>query len=330
MPLSVPPLATSMQPRRPVGRPRRDPPGRPLKRLLPSGGCPRTPPRHGDAEAQCATLFLLTLAHGLTGNPHATVLGEECLAICDAHGAPWSRSYVLWVLGLERWLNGNTHDAIILLQDGLRIDYPTHNLLAVAQRLEVLAWARAREERHELAAQLLGAAQTAFRLGSAPLSGFLGLFRHRDECEAHLRWSIGAEKFAAALRAGHDLTVEQAIARALGRTPTIPSAAHDAHTQPGALDARQEHVPLSRREREVVTVLAEGLTDKQIAARLVVSPRTAEGHVQRILNKLGFTSRTQIVTWAVGHQPAAPESASGPAWADDALRERIRTGATGR
>ncbi|MFE0201481.1 response regulator transcription factor [[Kitasatospora] papulosa] len=55
---------------------------------------------------------------------------------------------------------------------------------------------------------------------------------------------------------------------------------------------------LTPREQQVAALLAQGLTDKQIAAQLVVSLRTAQGHVQRILRKLGFTSRAQVAAWA--------------------------------
>lgn len=54
---------------------------------------------------------------------------------------------------------------------------------------------------------------------------------------------------------------------------------------------------LSRREREVAVLVAEGLTDRQIARRLFISERTAEGHVQGIRNKLGLDNRAQIATW---------------------------------
>jgi non-specific serine/threonine protein kinase len=47
----------------------------------------------------------------------------------------------------------------------------------------------------------------------------------------------------------------------------------------------------------VAVLIAEGLSNKQIAARLVTSRRTAESHVENILRKLGFTSRTQVATW---------------------------------
>jgi DNA-binding CsgD family transcriptional regulator/tetratricopeptide (TPR) repeat protein len=56
---------------------------------------------------------------------------------------------------------------------------------------------------------------------------------------------------------------------------------------------------LTAREREVAGLVAEGLSNRQIAAKLYLSERTAETHVQNILTKLGFTSRTQVAGWAV-------------------------------
>ena len=58
---------------------------------------------------------------------------------------------------------------------------------------------------------------------------------------------------------------------------------------------------LSRREREVVTMVASGMTSKEIAQRLFIAERTAEGHVERIRNKLGVRSRTEVATWALAH-----------------------------
>ncbi len=54
---------------------------------------------------------------------------------------------------------------------------------------------------------------------------------------------------------------------------------------------------MTRREREVAQLVAEGLSNRQIADRLVISPRTAESHVQAVLRKLGVTSRTAVVGW---------------------------------
>jgi len=55
--------------------------------------------------------------------------------------------------------------------------------------------------------------------------------------------------------------------------------------------------PLSRREVEVARLVAQGLSNHVIGQRLHLSSRTAENHVQHILNKLGFDSRSQIAAW---------------------------------
>jgi DNA-binding CsgD family transcriptional regulator/tetratricopeptide (TPR) repeat protein len=70
----------------------------------------------------------------------------------------------------------------------------------------------------------------------------------------------------------------------------------------GALVAyidNQRPAVLSSREAEVAQLVAEGLTNRQIAERLVISERTAENHVQHILTKLGFATRSQIAAWSV-------------------------------
>ena len=59
---------------------------------------------------------------------------------------------------------------------------------------------------------------------------------------------------------------------------------------------------LSPREEEVAALVAEGLTNRQIAQRLVISERTAQNHVQHILTKLGFATRGQVAAWRVSSQ----------------------------
>ncbi|MFD4194097.1 LuxR C-terminal-related transcriptional regulator [Amycolatopsis thermoflava] len=54
---------------------------------------------------------------------------------------------------------------------------------------------------------------------------------------------------------------------------------------------------LTKRELEVAALVENGLSNREIAQRLVIAKRTADGHVERILSKLGFTSRAQIAAW---------------------------------
>ncbi|MFD0163608.1 LuxR C-terminal-related transcriptional regulator [Streptomyces decoyicus] len=246
-----------------------------------------------DPAAQWQTLFLLSLACCLSNDPRARALCEECVALCDTHDARWYRPYALWLLGLQHWLCGDTQRAITLLQDALRVDQPAPDLLATAQCLEVLAWATAHDARsHHQAAKLLGAAQSAWQLvGTAPPR--LGRLLHdHNECRTHLQRALGDTPFATAVQTGAELTLDEAVACALAR-PHSPTPAPAQETTPS---------PLTRREKEVVDLLAQGLTNKEIATKLVISPRTAGAHVANLLAKLDFTSRTQIATWAVEHR----------------------------
>ncbi len=61
---------------------------------------------------------------------------------------------------------------------------------------------------------------------------------------------------------------------------------------------------LTRREREIAGLVAEGMSNRAIAERLFLAERTVEGHVEHALNKLGFTSRAQLAAWISREEPA--------------------------
>jgi DNA-binding NarL/FixJ family response regulator len=87
-------------------------------------------------------------------------------------------------------------------------------------------------------------------------------------------------------------------AAAAGDAPLAPKAAAT------VLVERQERRPgeeLSRREREVLALLAEGLPNKLIADRLRISERTVKAHVSAVLRALGLSDRTQAALWAERH-----------------------------
>ncbi|MFF4391863.1 ATP-binding protein [Streptomyces sp. NPDC001552] len=246
---------------------------------------------HGDPGETWSTLFLLSLSCCLSADPRTVTLCEEGLALCETHDAQWSRAFSLWISGLRLWLTGDVEQAVSALQEGLGVARTTDNRLALAQCLEVLAWARAGGGHREEGAELLGAAQSVWYQVGATLPGVGRLLRHRTECEDLLLQALGHARFTARVRAGAAFTTEQAVARALGRPAPGPGAAQVSGST------------LTPRETAVAQLVAQGLADKQIAAQLVISPRTAQGHVQRALAKLGFTSRTQIAVWIQEQMP---------------------------
>jgi DNA-binding NarL/FixJ family response regulator len=62
---------------------------------------------------------------------------------------------------------------------------------------------------------------------------------------------------------------------------------------------QQTVTALTRREREILVLVAQGGSNRDIAGALVISERTARTHVSNVLTKLGLTSRTQAALWAI-------------------------------
>lgn len=162
----------------------------------------------------------------------------------------------------------------------------------------------------------------AFFLGMAAMTA--GRF---DASEDHLRRAIQRNTAAGARpwAARAELTMAELLrrqGRARGQALDLAQrAAHTATTlgmrvlrtrAQSVIDditAAQGPALLSRREREVAALIAQGLTNREIARTLFLAERTAENHVQHILTKLGFGSRAQIAAWAASEgRPAPPEN----------------------
>ena len=110
-----------------------------------------------------------------------------------------------------------------------------------------------------------------------------------ETAASQARASIGQkDRSEAASTEGQRMTNAEVLDYALGGSRPVDEGLAD-----GGL--------LSRREREVAAMVASGMTNKEIAQRLFIAERTAEGHVERIRNKLGVRSRTEVATWAVEH-----------------------------
>jgi DNA-binding NarL/FixJ family response regulator len=115
-----------------------------------------------------------------------------------------------------------------------------------------------------------------------------------DRLAKALRDGLSPVALAAAWAAGRFMSLDDAARLGLELLASIAAAQG---TEEGAVGAAAQR--LTRRELEVAVLIAQGLTNRQIAEELVVAQRTAETHVERILGKLGFASRAMVAAWVV-------------------------------
>ncbi|PBC35055.1 protein kinase [Rhodococcus sp. ACS1] len=234
-----------------------------------------------------STLQGLGLASGLLGDTEQAIArNEEALALSADLGESVYRARSFWVLGLQVWQLGNPDRATGLLGQGLRMARVVDDPLSAAWCLEALAWIAAKTDRAEHAAQLMGAAEGLWEsVGSTPVH-IPGLHIHHDECSRRAHNTLSSKRFDDAFQAGRHMTLAEAVAFALDEDTPGPRECADS-----------DNCHLTKREQQVAELVAEGLTNKAIATRLVIANRTAQGHVEHVLTKLGFTSRTQIAAW---------------------------------
>jgi two-component system, NarL family, response regulator DevR len=94
-------------------------------------------------------------------------------------------------------------------------------------------------------------------------------------------------------------------AAALGTMVLDPTLSARLARGPSRLSLQEDPARLTLREREIVRLVAEGLSNKAIAGRLGVSVRTVEGHLNHVFSKLGLSSRTELVRYALAHDLAS-------------------------
>ncbi len=218
---------------------------------------------------------------------------REVLRIAEARHSSVQQIWARWGLGLVAWQQGDIPAADSELRACLQLaqQHDIPDPYVAVRCVEALAWIVARQGRHLRAAVLLGAADRAQTdLGKAVLVEPTLIAAH-EACRRQVRADLGDAAFANAFDRGRALPLSDAVTYTLEQRETVAVAPKDGTT------------PLTRRERQVAELVAQGRTNKEIAARLVIARRTAEGHVERILAKLGLTNRTQLAIW-LAEQPS--------------------------
>ena len=253
---------------------------------------------------QAWVLSFLAESPDIVGPERAEAAAHEALAHFREQHNAWGQANALQSLARFTFERGEIESAVDLLDESLTWRDQVGERTALVEGLACVADFASRRGQHEGAAVLLGAIQAwgGVRLDAPAALDHLHLAR----TVATTRQALPAERFAWRRAEGAALTRREALATAralLQEQEIAPKEERPALAGAPTVVTMRRHEPvpvdeLTRREREVLGLLAERLSDAEIAGRLFIGTRTAEFHVANITSKLGATNRREATAIA--------------------------------
>jgi predicted ATPase/DNA-binding CsgD family transcriptional regulator len=223
-----------------------------------------------------------------------------------------ARLYLLASLALYR--GGRDIEATWTVTRALRVRHETGDIPGTAFALEVLACLAARSGARQRSAWLLGGADALWRQAGGRHGASAAFEPARADAAASAAAALGDARFADLFARGRKQPLDQLVALALNEaaspagadltdnTGAVPAA----DTEPRGNAETDIRLPdqLTAREREIASLVAAGLSNKQIAERLFISRRTVDAHLEHIFGKLGITSRVMLTIQLREHSAA--------------------------
>ncbi len=235
--------------------------------------------RIGDRQGEAWTIFqdaMIALARRELDRAEARA--REARTAFEDEGADYGTFSADCLLGKALYAQGRYGEAVAVYGAAVSIQDRTSFFRDVEDLLEDLAIVAATLGAHELAAELFGAA-TTWRASDADPRVPFGMGDYRAAVAASRR-SLGQQRWQAAFDGGARMTSRQAMELA-------GAAVGDLNAQ-----ALASAMGLTARERQVLSLIADGSHDQEVAERLQLSPRTVHAHLRSIYAKLDVTTRT--------------------------------------
>jgi predicted ATPase/DNA-binding CsgD family transcriptional regulator len=242
-----------------------------------------------------AMAHLGVVAYGRGDLARATAQLEAALAACPAAGHAISTFVAHLYLAHVACARGELDQAATHCRKVLAIvaSWDRHGLARVAPAVAVLAAERGQPA---AAIQLFGAAE-ALREAIGLIPALPERDTYERACEA-VRAVLPTREVATLWAAGRAMTPEEVAAAAQALAAATPADSAGLLLRPMIPPSSPDEPALTRREREVLALLCQRLTDPEIAERLFISPKTAGHHVSNILGKLGAANRREAAALA--------------------------------
>ncbi|MEU4224559.1 LuxR C-terminal-related transcriptional regulator [Nonomuraea sp. NPDC026600] len=237
-----------------------------------------------DATVELGVTLMLA---GRTGEADEVL--TRARALCREAGDGATAAWTELALALVRRAAGQYTEADALATAALRAQASLHITFGRALCVEVLGRLAADQGRPARAVRLLSAVRRLWGYETNPLLGAPILAAERDPDQRELRETLGRQ-YGKAVAEGRAMSAEEAIAEALSAGGTPPVA------------VVPFWAPLTPREADVAELVADGLTNRLIAQRLLVARRTVDSHMENIFAKLGFSGRGQVAAWVIGRR----------------------------
>jgi DNA-binding CsgD family transcriptional regulator len=207
-------------------------------------------------------------------------------------------SLSLYALAQVAAAQGDHAGSQALYEQGVVVVRKSGDKWTITSGLEGLAAAVAAQGNHVWAAHLWGAAEALREAIGTPLPPVECV--PYDRAITAARTQLGEQAFAAAWVEGRTLSLEQALATPGQEALPVPTQG-ERTSSPTLASPPSYPDGLTAREVEVLRVVAQGLTNEQVAERLVISPRTVDTHLTSIYSKIGVSSRVAATRYAIEH-----------------------------
>jgi non-specific serine/threonine protein kinase len=213
----------------------------------------------------------------------------------------WLHANLYMLASLSLYLAGRDIESTWTATRALQVKQEIGDVIGIAFTLELLGWLAARAGSHQRAAWLLGGADPLWERAGGRLAATASFERLHAEAVGGCGSALGGKLFAELFARGVRHPVEAMVAFALNDIG-----------DPAAGGGTRIRLPsqLTAREREIASLVAAGLSNRQIAEMLFISRRTVDAHLEHIFGKLGITSRVMLTIQLREHSAATDAGAN--------------------